>query len=153
VWHLEPSHTDPDVVYAGVEDAALFRTTNGGQTWHELAGPRAVQGGKWAPGAGGMGPHPILLHPANPHPRSIPISPPAAFRTDDGGKTWKVITKGLKSKYIPDPNAEVGFCVHNLSMNPKRPDVVFMQLHWDVMRTDNAGDLWYEVSGNLPTDF
>src|SRR5947207_2686690 len=152
-WHLEPSLTNPDVVYAGVEDAALFRSTNGGQTWHELAGLRDVQGSKWAPGAGGMGLHTIILDPGNPKRIYVAISAAGAFRTDDGGKTWKVITKGLKSKYMPDPNAEVGFCVHRLAMNPKRPDVVFMQLHWDVMRTDNAGELWREVSGNLPTDF
>ena len=153
VWHLEPSLTDPDVVYAGVEDAALFRTTNGGQTWQELAGLRDAQGNKWTPGAGGMGLHTIILDPLNPNRIYIAISAAGAFRTDDGGKTWKVITKGLKSKYMPDPTAEVGFCVHHLAMNPKRPGVLFMQLHWNVMRTDNAGESWYLVSGNLPTDF
>ena len=153
VWHLEPSLTDPNTVYAGVEDAALFKTTDGGQSWHELAGLRAVQGEKWAPGAGGMGLHTILLDPTNPQRIYIAISAAGAFRTDDGGKTWKVITKGLKSQYMPDPNAEVGFCVHNMALHPARPNVLFMQLHWDVMRTDNAGDLWREVSGNLPTDF
>ena len=153
VWHLEPSLTDPDTVYAGVEDAAIFKTTDGAKTWHELAGLRAVQGEKWTPGAGGMGLHTILLDPSNPQRIYIAISAAGAFRTDDGGKTWKVITKGLKSQYMPDPNAEVGFCVHNMTMNPARPNVLFMQLHWDVMRSDNAGDLWREVSGNLPTDF
>ncbi len=153
VWHLEPALNDPNTVYAGVEDAALFRSTNGGQTWHELAGLRGTQGEKWAPGAGGMGLHTILLDPSNPKRMFIAISSAGAFRTDDGGKTWKVITKGLKSNYMPDPNAEVGFCVHRIDMHPARPNTLFMQLHWDVMRTDNAGDLWHEVSGNLPTDF
>jgi photosystem II stability/assembly factor-like uncharacterized protein len=153
VWHLEPSLSDPNTVYAGVEDAALFRSTDGGTTWHELAGLRAIQGDKWAPGAGGMGLHTILLDPTNPQRMYIAISAAGAFRTDDGGKTWKVITKGLKSKYMPDPNAEIGFCVHNMSLHKSRPTTVFMQLHWDVMRTDNAGDEWREVSGNLPTDF
>lgn len=153
VWHLEPSLTDPDTVYAGVEDAALFRSTDGGTTWHELAGLRAEQGEKWAPGAGGMGLHTILLDPKNPQRIYIAISAAGAFRTDDGGQTWKPINKGLKSQYMPDPSAEVGFCVHRLAMNPSRPDVLFMQLHWNVMRTDNAGDLWEKVSGNLPTDF
>lgn len=153
VWHVEPSLTDPNTVYAGVEDAAIFRTTDGGKTWHELAGLRAVQGEKWTPGAGGMGLHTILLDPTNPNRMYIAISAAGAFRTDDGGKTWKVITKGLKSKYMPDPTAEIGFCVHRIALHPKRPNVLFMQLHWDVMRSDNAGDLWTEVSGNLPTDF
>lgn len=153
VWHLEPSHTDANTVYAGVEDAALFKTTDGAKTWHELHALRNAQGSKWAPGAGGMGLHTILLDPNNPRRIFVAISSAGAFRTEDGGDSWKVITKGLKSNYIPDPNAEVGFCVHRIAMNPKRPNTLFMQLHWDVMRTDNAGDLWTEVSGNLPTDF
>lgn len=153
VWHLEPSLTDPDMVYAGVEDAALFRTTDGGKSWHELPGLRDQQGSRWQPGAGGMGLHTILLDPANPQRIFIAISAAGAFRTDDGGTTWKVINRGLKSKYIPDPNAEIGFCVHRLAMNPARPRVLFMQLHWDVMRSDDGGDNWHEVSGNLPTDF
>jgi photosystem II stability/assembly factor-like uncharacterized protein len=153
VWHVEPSVTDPDTVFAGVEDAALFKSTDGGATWHELHTLRAVQGERWAPGAGGMGLHTIIIDPNNPNRMFIAISAAGAFRTEDGGKSWKVITKGLKSQYMPDPNAEVGFCVHRIAMHPKKPNTLFMQLHWDVMRTDNAGDLWTEVSGNLPTDF
>lgn len=154
VWHLEPSLTDPDTVYAGVEDAAMFRTTDGARTWHELAGLRGHgTGPKWQPGAGGLGLHTILIDPINPDRIYVAISSAGAFRTDDAGKTWKPINHGLKSNYIPDPNAEVGHCVHRIALHPSRPDVVFMQKHWDVMRTDNAGDLWREVSGNLPTDF
>ncbi len=153
VWHLEPSLTDPDTVYAGVEDAALFRTTDGGQNWIELPGLRSQQGSKWAPGAGGMGLHTIILDQTNPNRIFVAISSAGAFRSDDGGQTWKVITKGLKSNYIPDPTVEVGFCVHRIAQHRSKPDTLFMQLHWDVMRSDNAGDLWHEVSGNLPTDF
>lgn len=154
VWHLEPSPTDPDTVYAGVEDAALFKTTDGGQSWHELAGLRQHESGpKWQPGAGGMCLHTILLDPSNPDRIFIAISAAGSFRSDDGGKSWKPINRGLKSQYIPDPNAEVGHCVHRIAMHPSRPDVLFMQKHWDVMRSDDAGDNWYEVSGNLPTDF
>ncbi len=154
VWHLEPSLTDPDTVYAGVEDAALFRTTDGGQTWQELAGLRGHgSGANWAPGAGGMGLHTILLDPINPGRMFIAISAAGAFRSDDAGTTWRPINRGLKSDYIPEEEAEVGHCVHRIAMHPSRPDVLFMQKHWDVLRTDNAGELWHEVSGNLPTDF
>ncbi len=95
----------------------------------------------------------ILLDPTNPNRIYVAISAAGAFRTDDGGTTWKPINRGLKSKYLPDPNAEIGYCVHRLALHPSKPDVVYMQLHWNVMRTDNAGDLWTNVSGNLPTDF
>ena len=154
VWHLEPSLTDPDTVYAGVEDAALFRTTDGGKSWHELSGLRKHDTGpKWQPGAGGMCLHTILLDPSNPQRMYVAISAAGAFRTDDGGKMWRPINRGLHSQYIPDPNAEVGHCVHRIAMHPSRPSTLFMQKHWDVMRTDDAGESWREVSGNLPTDF
>jgi photosystem II stability/assembly factor-like uncharacterized protein len=154
VWHLEPSLTDPETVYAGVEDAALFRSTDGGKSWHELSGLRGHgTGPKWQPGAGGMCLHTIVLDPSNPQRIFIAISAAGAFRTDDGGKTWRPINRGLHSQYIPDSDAEVGHCVHHIAMNPTRPGVLFMQKHWDVMRSDNAGDSWQEVSGNLPTDF
>lgn len=153
VWHLEPSLSDPDTVYAGVEDAAIFKTTDGGKNWSELPGLREQQSAKWAPGAGGMGLHTIVIDPTNPKRIFIAISSAGAFRTDDGGKSWKIITKGLKSQYIPDPKAEVGFCVHRIAQHKAKPNTLYMQLHWDVMRSDNAGDNWYEVSGNLPTDF
>jgi photosystem II stability/assembly factor-like uncharacterized protein len=154
IWHLEPSLTDPDTVYAGAEDAALFCSRDGGQTWQEFPGLRAAKGNLWQPGAGGMGLHTILLDPSNPQRMFVAISAAGTFRTDDGGTTWRPINRGLKSMFeLPDPDAEVGHCVHRIAMHPSRPGVLFMQKHWDVMRTDNAGDSWNEVSGNLPTDF
>jgi photosystem II stability/assembly factor-like uncharacterized protein len=154
VWHLEPSLTDPDTVYAGVEDAALFRTTDGGQNWSEMPGLRGHGSGPhWQPGAGGLCLHTILLDPSNPKRMFIAISAAGAFRTDDGGTTWLPINRGLKSQGIPNEEAEVGHCVHRIAMHRSRPNVLFMQKHWDVMRSDNAGDSWTEVSGNLPTDF
>jgi len=154
VWHLEPSLTDPDTVYAGVEDAALFRTTDGGQTWQELPGLRTHPSGpQWQPGAGGMCLHTILLDPSRSERLFIAISAAGAFRSDDGGTSWRPINRGLRSEQIPNPTAEVGHCVHRIAMHRTRPDVLFMQKHWDVMRSDDAGESWREVSGNLPTDF
>jgi photosystem II stability/assembly factor-like uncharacterized protein len=154
VWHLEPSLTDPDLVYAVVEDAAIFKSTDGGANWAEMPGLRGHGSGpKWQPGAGGLCLHTILLDPTDAKRMFIAISAAGAFRTDDGGETWKAINQGLRSQYIPDPNAEVGHCVHRIAMHHSRPNTLFMQKHWDVMRTDNAGDQWTEVSGNLPTDF
>jgi len=153
VWHLEPSLTDPDKVYAGVEDAALFHSTDGGKSWQELAGLREHgTGPRWQPGAGGMCLHTILLDPSNHSRIYIAISAAGAFRSDDAGVTWKAINQGLRSEYIPDPTAEVGHCVHRIAQHKSRPNTLFMQKHWDVLRSDNAGDLWKEVNGNLPDD-
>jgi photosystem II stability/assembly factor-like uncharacterized protein len=154
VWHFEPSATDPDVVLAGIEDAALFRTADGGKSWTELSGLRKHgTGSQWQPGAGGMCLHTVIVDPSDPQRIFIAISSAGAFRTDDGGETWKPINQGLRSAHIPDPAAEVGHCVHRIAMHPSKPSTLFMQKHWDVMRSDDSGDSWREVSGDLPTDF
>jgi photosystem II stability/assembly factor-like uncharacterized protein len=154
VWHLEPSLEDPDTVYAGVEDAALFVSRDGAQSWHELSGLREHGTGPfWQPGAGGMCLHTIILDGSRPGRIYVAISAAGAFRSDDDGKTWKPINRGLVSEGIPDPDAEVGHCVHHIAMHPQAPEVLYMQKHWDVMRSEDGGDSWTEVSGNLPTDF
>ena len=154
VWHLEPDLDDPDTCYAGVEDAALFKTTDGGATWHELAGVRGHNTGEgWQPGAGGMCLHTILLDPKNRDRMFVAVSAVGTFRSDDKGKTWKAINKGLVSDFMPDPTAEVGHCIHRVAIHPSNPNTLFMQKHWDVMRSDDGGDTWREVSGNLPSDF
>jgi BNR/Asp-box repeat len=154
VWHFEPALNDPDTVFAGIEDAALFRTTDGGQTWHELAGLRSHDtGSRWQPGAGGMGLHTVVLDRSHPKRMFVAISAAGVFRSDDAGESWRPMNRGLHSPFLPDPTAEVGHCVHRIAMHPSRPDVLFMQKHWDVLRTDNGGESWQEVSGNLPSDF
>ena len=154
VWHLEPSATDPDTVLAGVEDAALFRSVDGGSTWSELPGLREHGSGPhWQPGAGGMCLHTILPDPRDPARMLVAISAAGVFRTDDGGTTWRPTNRGLVSEGIPDPDAEVGHCVHKLALHPDRPDTVYMQKHWDVMRSDDGGEHWHDVGGDLPTDF
>jgi photosystem II stability/assembly factor-like uncharacterized protein len=155
VWHFEPSLHDADTVYAGVEDAALFQSQDGGATWQELTGLRNHGAGQyWQPGAGGMAVHTIILDPTEPKRMYVAISAAGAFRSDDAGTTWRPINRGLQSPYVlPDPDAAVGHCVHRITMHPARPQTLFMQKHWDVLRSDDAGETWTEISGNLPTDF
>ncbi len=154
VWHLEPSLTDAETVYAGVEDAGLFRSDDGGQSWRELPALRTHKSGSsWQPGAGGMCLHTIVQDPAKADRMFVAISAAGVFRTDDAGQSWQPANHGLQSEGIPDPDAEVGHCVHRIALHPSRPGVLFMQKHWDVMRSDDAGESWREISGNLPTDF
>jgi photosystem II stability/assembly factor-like uncharacterized protein len=154
IWHFEPSLTEPDVVYAGAEDAALFRSADGGRTWQELPGLRSAKGHLWQPGAGGMAVHTIIQDPSRHDRIYVAISAAGVFRSDDSGQTWRARNRGLKAQFeLPDPEAEVGHCVHRIAMHSSRPDVLFMQKHWDVMRSNDGAESWYEVSGNLPTDF
>ena len=153
VWHLEPSLSDPETVYAGVEDAALFKSTDGAKTWSELPGLRTHETAPgWAPGAGGLCLHTIVIDPTNTDRIFIAISSAGVFRTEDAGKTWQPANRGLRSNTIPDQDA-VGHCVHRIAMHPSRPNTLFMQKHWDVMRTDDGADSWQDIGGNLPTDF
>jgi photosystem II stability/assembly factor-like uncharacterized protein len=154
VWHLEPSPGDPDACYAGVEDAALFKTTDGARTWRELPGLRTHSSApKWAPGAGGMCLHTILLDAKDPRRIFVAISAAGVFRTDDGGETWRPMNRGLRADYMPDKDAEVGFCVHKIARHASKPDVLYMQLHGGVLRSDDGGELWKEVGRGLPNDF
>ena len=155
VWHLEPSLADPDT--------GLCRSRGRGvvpldRWWRHLAGTVRVARPRYrAALAAGRGRNVPAHHHAGSQPIAermyIAISAAGAFRTDDGGKSWKPINKGLVSSFMPNPTAEVGHCVHHVAMHRSRPDVLFMQKHWDVMRSDDAGESWQEVSGNLPTDF
>lgn len=153
IWHLEPSLDDPDDIWAGAEDAALFRSRDGGATWSELPALRDIKGPQWTPGAGGLGLHTILLDRAKADRMFLAISAAGAFRSDDGGASFAPINRGLNSGHLPDQDAEIGHCVHRLARHPGKPDTLYMQKHWDVMRSDDAGDNWYEVSGDLPSDF
>ncbi len=154
VWHIEPSLTDPEMIYAGVEDAALFASQDGGSTWAEMPSLRTHETApSWAPGAGGLCLHTIVIDPTNPARMFIAISAAGVFRSDDAGKSWQPANRGLRSNTMPDEDAEVGHCVHRIAIHPSRPNTLFMQKHWDVMRSDDGAESWREISGNLPTDF
>jgi photosystem II stability/assembly factor-like uncharacterized protein len=155
IWHFEPSRDDPDTVYAGAQDAALFRSTDGGATWGELTGLRGHgTGPSWQPGAGGLCLHTIILAPDGSQTMYVAISAAGVFRSDDAGQHWRPANRGLSSEgVIPDPDADVGHCVHRLAVHPSRPEVLFMQKHWDVMRSDDGGGLWTDVGEGLPSDF
>jgi photosystem II stability/assembly factor-like uncharacterized protein len=155
IWHIEPSLTDPDLVLAGAQDAALFRSVDGGKNWAEMPGLRGHGSGpQWQPGAGGLCLHTILLDPSDAMRMWIAISAAGVFRSDDAGKTWQPKNRGLRSgDVLPEEQPEVGHCVHKVALHKSRPDTLFMQKHWDVMRSDDGGDNWHEVSGDLPTDF
>ena len=167
IYHLKGSPADPDRLYASQSSGwfgqVIQRSNDGGKTW-ESADNKFVYDGPTGTQLSYDGtPHPWEfarvwhLEPSLSDPDTVfagvAISAAGAFRSDDAGTTWRPVNRGLQSEGIPDPSAEVGHCVHRIAMHRSRPGVLFMQKHWDVMRSDDAGDTWREVSGNLPSDF
>jgi photosystem II stability/assembly factor-like uncharacterized protein len=153
IWVVVPGEDD-GVIYAGGDPGVLFESRDGGATFTLNRGLwEHPSRHRWQPGAGGLCLHTIILDPVVKDRIYVAISAAGAFRSDDAGQTWLPINKGLRSGEIPDTDAEVGHCVHHITQHPTRPDTLFMQKHWDVMRTDDAGAQWREISGDLPSDF
>jgi len=155
VWQLQPGRDDePDLVWAGVEPAALFRSTDGGATFELVRGlwdhPHRPT---WTPGGGGLGLHSILRHPADADRMWVAISTGGVYRTIDGGDSWAPANKGIRADFLPDPQPEYGQCVHKIDANPERPDVLFAQNHGGVYRSDDGGDTWIDIGEGLPSDF
>ncbi len=155
IWHVRPGRaSEPGVVYAGVDPAGLFRSNDGGATWEEVRGLNGhPTREKWAPGAGGLIAHTIILDPVRPKRMFVGISAAGVFRSDDGGKSWVPRNKNTRAEFLPDKLPEVGQCVHKLALAPSSPEVLYQQNHCGVYRSDSAGDEWTEISKGLPSDF
>ncbi|MEW6583051.1 MAG: exo-alpha-sialidase [Actinomycetota bacterium] len=156
VWQLTPGRRDePDVVYAGVEPAALFRSDDGGATFQLVRGlwdhPHRPQ---WQPGGGGLCLHTIVPDPADGDRMWVAISTGGVYRTDDGGDTWRARNAGIRAPFLPgDEPPEFGQCVHKMALHPTRPGTLYLQHHWGVYRSDDAGDTWVGIGDSLPSDF
>jgi photosystem II stability/assembly factor-like uncharacterized protein len=156
IWQLLPGRDDePEVIYAGVEPAALFRSDDGGTSFELVRGlwdhPHRPQ---WQPGGGGLCLHTIVLHPTDRDRMWVAISTGGVYRTDDGGASWRPRNGGIRVRFMPgDDPPEFGQCVHKMAMHPARPDTLFLQHHWGVYRSDDAGDSWVDIGQALPSDF
>jgi photosystem II stability/assembly factor-like uncharacterized protein len=156
VWAIAPSPTEPDVVWAGTEPSALFRSTDGGVTF-ELV--RALwdhpHRADWQPGAGGQAIHTVLPHPTDPRRLTVAMSTGGVYRTVDGGESWEPANRGIKAEFMPEGQQypEYGQCVHKVDRSAGQPDVLFAQNHGGVYRSDDAGDSWTSIADGLPSDF
>jgi photosystem II stability/assembly factor-like uncharacterized protein len=157
IWQIAEGHpTETDTLYCGVEPAALFKSTDAGDNWSLERGlfdhPHRPQ---WQPGGGGLCLHTILPDSSNPERMHIAISTGGVYRTDDGGKNWQPRNKGICARFMPPDQQypEWGQCVHKVVRHPSKPDRMFLQHHWGVYRSDNAGDSWQDIGKGLPSDF
>jgi hypothetical protein len=155
VWQLKPAGDDqPDVLYAGVEPAALFRSGDGGESfelidglWNHPHRPR------WQPGGGGLCLHTVVLDPDDADRIWVAISSGGVYHTEDGGKSWATRHQGVRAQFLPDPYPEFGQCVHKISPAAGRPGRMYLQNHWGLYRTDDAGGQWVDVANGVPSDF
>jgi photosystem II stability/assembly factor-like uncharacterized protein len=155
VWQIRPGRAEqPDVLYCGVEPAALFESRDDGKTWSLVRGlfdhPHRPQ---WQPGGGGLCLHTILPDATRPGRMHVAISTAGVYRTEDGGRTWRTAHKGVRAQFLPEPHPEFGQCVHKVVAHPEHPDRLFLQNHWGLYRSDDGGDSWKDIANGVPSDF
>jgi photosystem II stability/assembly factor-like uncharacterized protein len=155
VWQITPGPADePDVLYAGAEPAALFESRDGGEKWSLVRGlwdhPHRPQ---WQPGGGGLCLHTVLLDPSRRERMHVAISTAGVYRTDDRGRSWRTAHKGVRAQFLPNKYPEFGQCVHKIARHASRPDRLYLQNHWGLYRTDDAGESWKDVANGVPSDF
>ena len=157
IWQIEEGHADEaDTLFCGVEPAALFRSDDAGASWSLVNGlfdhPHRTQ---WQPGGGGLCLHTILPDPSNKDRMHIAISTGGVYRTDDAGKTWNARNVGVRAQFLPPEHRypEFGQCVHKIVSHPSKPERLFLQNHWGLYRSDDAGDSWTDIANGVPSDF
>ncbi|MFN2637719.1 MAG: WD40/YVTN/BNR-like repeat-containing protein [Gemmatimonadaceae bacterium] len=155
IWQIIPGRTtESNVLYCGVEPAALFESRDGGHSWQPNEGLlRHEHQPRWQPGAGGLCLHTIIFDPNNPKRMLIAISAAGVYRTDDGGKTWRARNVGVRAQFLPDKYPEFGQCVHKVVHHPSRPERLFLQNHWGLYRSDDWGETWQDIANGVPSDF
>ena len=155
IWQIRPAHeTDPDLVYCGVEPAALFESRDAGETWTPVQGLlKHEHRPKWEPGGGGLCLHTIIIDPADSKRMLVAMSTGGVYRTDDGGRCWQARNVGVRAQFLPDKYPLFGQCVHKVVHHPNRPMRLFLQNHWGLYRSDDWGDSWQDIANGVPSDF
>ena len=155
IWQIALGRPEePNVLYCGVEPAALFETRDAGESWSLVRGlfdhPHRP---RWMPGNGGLALHTVVLDPADNQRMYVAISAGGVYRTSDGGRSWTPQNQGIRAVTMPDRYPEFGQCVHKIVMHPARPERLYLQSHWGLYRSDNFAENWTDIANGVPSDF
>ncbi|HUP46142.1 MAG TPA: exo-alpha-sialidase [Thermoanaerobaculia bacterium] len=155
IWQIVPGRDgEPDVLYCGVEPAALFVSRDAGESWSLVDGLwDHPQRARWEPGGGGLCLHTILLDPADPKRVRIAVSTGGMYATEDGGATWRPSNRGVRAEFLPDKHPEFGQCVHKVVQSKQKPERMYLQNHWGLYRSDDRGESWTDIANGVPSDF
>ena len=155
IWSLAPGAADrPETLYAGIEPAGLFRSTDAGASWEPLTGfNEHPTRSTWAPAKGGLAVHSVQVDPHEPRRLYVALSAGGVFRSDDDGAQWRPLNQGVRAPYLAGDAPPSGHCIHRLLVHPARPGRLYQQSHHGTYRSDDHGEHWHEITTDLPSDF
>ena len=151
IWTLAPG---PDRLYAGVDEAGLFESADGGESWTPVDGLNEhPTRSAWYPGAGGLCAHAVLTDPKNPKRLWCGISAVGVFRSDDGGATWNLKNEGIPALIEDKEHKDIGRCNHGLVADPDDADTIYRREHNGMFRTRDGGESWQRIENGLGSWF
>jgi photosystem II stability/assembly factor-like uncharacterized protein len=150
IWRVaEGGPAAPDLLYAGVDEAGLFASRDGGESWALHAGFDRIDRTGWKAGAAGLALHSIVPDPVDAGRLWVAVAGAGLFRTEDGGETWEPCCQGLPGEPADGP-AHVRRGVTRLLSHG---GTLYARHHHGLHRSEDGGTTWDACDQSLPSEF